>query len=135
MPSRQRVWSAAWRIGVALVLSFGLYFGWWLYSFTKQVNNTIMLRAYALSIYKVRDADGALPDAFVGHADYYGRDVVYAHDDRHFMLLSYGSDGEPDGPDYLRVLDVAFDKTRNNCLVPSRDTVVIDGNVWQGCGK
>jgi hypothetical protein len=112
-----------------------VYVGWCGYSFTEQINNFIKLDLCSREISKVRKGTGAFPAVFEGHKDYYGRDVVYVHDDGHFMLLSYGSDGVPDGLDYAKLLDVPVGKRRDNCLVPSRDTVLIDGHIWQGCAK
>ena len=114
---------------------FVAYAGWWSYAFTKQVNNTIRLTAYSDAVAAMRDNAGELPATFDGRKDWYGRDVVYIHDDRHYMLVSYGSDGQADRADYATLLGVPFDEHRNVCLWPRRDTVVSDRMVWQGCGK
>ena len=134
-PILRKLWAVKGRVAVGLVLSYVMYCGWWLYSFTKQVNNTIKLNAYSEEVARLRDNAGALPAAFDGHKDWYGREVVYIHDGLHFMLVSYGSDGEPDRLDYPKLLGVRFEEHRKNCLWPNSDTVVSDRMVWQGCGK
>jgi hypothetical protein len=132
MTCLRKLWSARRRVTAGLLLCCALYLGWWSYSFTQQIRNTLTLLDYAAHI---RTDTGTLPATFDGHKDYYGRDVVYFHDDEHFMFVSYGSDGEPDGRDYSKLLGVPVDRTRSNCLWPNWDTVVSCGFVWQGCGK
>jgi hypothetical protein len=112
-----------------------MFVGWWLYAFTKQINNFIRLDLYSRELSKVRTDTGAFPNSFDGRKDFYGREIVYIHDDEHFLLVSYVSDGEPDGLDYRAVLDIPVGERRDNCMVPSRDTVMIDGRIWQGCAK
>jgi hypothetical protein len=134
-PFLRKFGAARGRVVLGLSLSFMVYVGWWLYAFTKQINNFIRLSAYSEEVARLRDNAGALPAAFDAHKDFYGREVVYVHDDRHFMLVSYGSDGVPDGIDYAKFLDLPVGERRDNCMVPSRDTVMIDGRIWQGCAK
>lgn len=134
-PFFRKLRAARGRVVLGLSLSFAVYVGWWLYAFTKQMNNFVRLNAYAIQVSKIREDTGSLPTAFDGRKDYYGREVVDIHDDEHFMLLSYGSDGTPDGFDYATLLDIPVGKRRDNCLAPTRDTVMIDGRIWQGCAK
>ena len=131
---RKRSATARW-IALGAFVCFVAYAAGWNYAFTKQVNNTIKLNAYSEEVARLRDNAGALPAAFDGHKDWYGREVVYIHDGLHFMLVSYGSDGEPDRLDYPKLLGVRFEEHRKNCLWPNSDTVVSDRMVWQGCGK
>jgi hypothetical protein len=120
------------RVALGLLVCFVMYVAWWSYSFTQQIRNTLTLLDYAEHI---RTNTGALPATFEGHKDYYGHEVVYIHDDEHFLLVSYGSDGVPDGFDYAKLLSEPVDRMRSNCLWPNWDTVVSCGFVWQGCGK
>ena len=80
-----------------------VYVGWCGYSFTEQINNFIKLDLSAREISEVRKRTGAFPAVFEGHKDYYGRDVVYIHDDGHSCCSADGSDGEPDGLDYAKL--------------------------------
>ena len=131
----RKLWVVRGRVVLGLSLCLVVYLGWWLYAFTKQINNFIRLDQFSREVRRVRDDTGTLPIAFAGHKDFYGREVVYIHDEQHFMLLSFGSDGRPDGFDYMTILDVPVGKRRDNCLAPWRDTVMIDGWIWQGCAK
>ena len=68
--------------------------------------------------------------------DRHGRPITYLHDDAHFVLVTFGSDGIPDRPDYETLLGLADPKAkRRNCLRPTLDTVIVDGHMWQGCSE
>jgi len=134
-PFLRKLWAARGRVIVGLSLGFVAYVGWWVYAFPKQINNFITLDQYSREVRKVREDTGALPTAFDGRKDYYGGEVVYIHNDEHFMLVSYGSDGEPDGTDYAKFLDVPVGARKSNCMAPTGDTVMIGDRLWQGCAK
>ena len=108
---RKRSATARW-IALGAFVCFVAYAAGWNYAFTKQVNNTIRLNAYSDAVAAMRDNAGELPVSFDGRQDWYGRDVVYIHDDRDYMLVSYGSDGQADRADYATLLGVQSERAR-----------------------
>ena len=109
---------------------------WAIYSFTLQINNFIRLDALAAEVRFIHDKTGSYPESFAGHRDVWGREVLYMHNDAHFMLVSFGSDGKPDEPDYLFMLTAPpIGVRKHNCFVSSLDTILIDSSPWQSCAK
>jgi hypothetical protein len=140
----RRLWNAKWRLVAVLVGAYAVYLAWYTYSFTLQIRNTLMLIDYSDEVAALRDRAERLPASFDGRKDYYGHDIIYIQDDDHYMLVSYGSDGKPDRTDYATLLHVSVEpgrnsldgsKRHNNCALPSWDTVIVNRDVWQGCGK
>jgi hypothetical protein len=104
--------------------------------FKKQINNFIRLSAIASEVRSRRTESGAFPETIPAYPDMWGREVLYLHNDSHFILVSFGSDGRPDNPDYASFLtDPPARVERHTCWVTSRDTVLVDSMPWQTCGK
>lgn len=83
----------------------------------------------------LRDQAGSLPES-VECLDEWGRAVLYLHNDTHFALVSFGSDGKPGDPDYTHLLtDVPPHMIGNNCFLTCLDTIVVDSTPWRACGK
>jgi hypothetical protein len=108
---------------------------WGSYAFTLQTRNIMELNDCADGVRSTRDQTGALPK-IVGCRDEWGRAVLYLHNDKHFALVSFGSDGEAAERDYAHLLtDTPPRVTANNCFLTRLDTIVVDSTPWQGCGK
>jgi hypothetical protein len=112
-----------------------LWAAWSSYSFTKQVDAWIVLDFYSRQLQKMHSEGGRYPATF-DVRDRRGEPIAYFHNDAHFVLVSFGSDGTSDGPDYGELLSSTGPiKGRRNCLRPALDTVIVDGAMWQGCSN
>jgi hypothetical protein len=108
--------------------------GWCGYSFTLQKRNTLRLLEYADDVRSLRDQSGSLPPVFVGRQDEWGRDVLYLHNDSHFMLISFGSKGRPGEDHYDHFLtDSPAPPFRMNCFMTWLDTIAVDSRLQQAC--
>jgi hypothetical protein len=104
------------------------------YSFNLQKRNALRLLDYADEIRALRDRSGTLPTSFVGHKDEWGHEVLYLHNDQHFVLVSFGSNGEPGEPSYAYLLtDSPPPPFKMNCFMTWLDTVAVDSRLQQAC--
>jgi len=118
-------------LGIAGALGLLLWCG--VDRYTTQVNNYIRLDLYARQVERLRMSDGRYPAQFVG-ADFFGRDVLYRATADHFILVSFGKDGEPD-TDYSDWMSAPLPTRTWICLNPDRDTVILDTGTVAACGK
>ena len=126
---RLRVFSAIAVLVSAAILMLFVY-----HSFNEQINNSIILQRYAQELKSTAEG-GRLPVSFE-RADWWGRQIVYVHSGDHFLIASFGRDGNPDMPDYSSLLHAQQgSKPSSNCLIPWRDTIFVDGNLYKGCLK
>jgi hypothetical protein len=126
---RLRVFSAVAVLGSAAIL---VLFGY--HSFTEQINNSIILLRYAQELKSAAEG-GRLPVCFE-RADWWGRQVAYVHSGDHFLVASFGRDGNPDIADYSSLLNAQQSgRPNSNCLIPWHDTVFVDGELYKGCLK
>jgi hypothetical protein len=74
------------------------------------------------------------PNGYTGR-DGYGHPLVYLSDGSYFLLISFGRDGQADGPNYLTWKDKEHLSEQAGCRDVNADQVVTDRGFVRGCGK
>jgi hypothetical protein len=105
------------------------------WTFTAQINNSILAGRYARQLLSEQEQRGSLP-AGLAVQDWWGHEVIYVKRDTRFLLASFGRDGEADDKDYAQLLnDVLKKEWSSNCLWPWSDIVFVDGGPYRACLK
>jgi hypothetical protein len=106
------------------------------HTYTLQVNNFIRAYATFLETQEYRKRTGTLPTT-VGVTDVWGRAFRYETDGQNVLIVGFGSDGVPDDPSYSIVSYATTSDVprRTACWDRTRDTVLFNAHLVQGCAK
>jgi len=142
--NRRRTW---WRRGVGLVTALALstlFYAYWLWPILmrgKQAGTLWDLQRIEEKLKKVQIETGRYPldlsriTTDLGMpTDRWGRPWVYLSDGEMFVLVSLGTDGRPDGTNYLG-MRAEDGPVENFCPDVNADQVVSDLGWHRRCGK
>lgn len=112
-----------------LILAVGLACYAW--ARTDQTRNSIKLLEYVRVLERHHEESERYPSTVSGY-DYYGFPLIYLSDGDSYILVGVGKDGKADQEYHI---GSSLQKKDENCLSPSKDTIVVSGRVVVGCLK
>jgi hypothetical protein len=135
-------------IAAYLIVFLGVVFAFWIFVARpfihrgRQVSNCANLWTFGRCLheykekhgnYPARLADGIPLDWFDGR-DSWGNDILYLSDGTSFVLVSCGSDGKPDGINYLAI-HPSDRRPEEDCDDATVDQILTDTGWYRACGK
>lgn len=129
-------WVAACAASVLVLLSVD----WWLrivvlqqVKSTARVSYASALLSAHTNVYRRLPTILTAPGEQGPMRDVWGNQLFYAMWGGHFVVISYGSDGKPDSPDYSSRLGVDGVAASCTCGSLATDTIFVDGRPFQSC--
>lgn len=108
--------------------------GWYLFSFSSQLSNSVLLQTHARALRLAHERGAEYPES-PSLLDHWSREILFISDRNGFIVASAGRDGVFDRTYKQQHISTTYETWESNCFTPNADTIFTAAGPVQACLK